>query len=521
MPDDSITDQGGSRRRIVHLASEAIPFAKTGGLAEVVGSLPAAQALAGHDVSLFVPLYHSCKQVAPLEPTGLHTDLWLSGRWYPVSLWKSSLPESSVTVYLVEQQELFERDRPGTGGSLYQYRDAQGRLHDYPDNAQRFILFCRAVLWALQELHLTAYVVHCHDWQTALVPVYLKVEDYRSHPCACAAVILTIHNLAYQGIFTAEALQVAGLPTDLFSWRYLEYYGHVNFLKGGIVFADGLTTVSPTYAREIQTPEYGCGLDGLLRSVSHKLVGIVNGVDYKRWNPATDPYLPRNYDSATVTEGKSICKRELQRELGLVQRGDVPLLGMIARLVEQKGLDLLEQAAPQLQAEDIQLVVLGVGERRFHDFLERWARGQPGRVAAVFAFDERLAHRIEAGADIYLMPSRFEPSGLNQLYSLRYGTVPVVRATGGLQDTVVDCTEQSLAAGQATGFVFGPPKAEAFLHTLRHACETYRKRPNVWRQLQTTGMSQDWSWSRSARLYLDFYEKTLAGRRYKQSASVS
>jgi starch synthase len=366
------------------------------------------------------------------------------------------------------------------------------------------------VLEALPLLNLWPDVLHCNDWQTGPVPVYLRELYARRPRYAPIRTLFTLHNVAHQGIFWHWDMVLTELDWGLFNWQQLEYYGHLNFLKAGIVFADSLGTVSPRYAQEIQTPEYGCGLETVLAYYKDKLVGIVNGIDPAVWDPATDPQLARQYDVASVAQGKAACKAVLQRRLGLPIQAATPVLGMVARLVEQKGLDLFQGAIGAVLADDVQLVVLGTGDPVYHQFLARLQGWSPAKVAVVFAFDEVLAHQIEAGSDIYLMPSRFEPAGLNQLYSLKYGTVPVVRETGGLADTVTDCTPETLAAGTATGFLFQDYTPAAFRQAIARALRLYREQPAQWRRLQQAGMAQDWSWGKSAAAYEQLYQRLSA-----------
>jgi starch synthase len=432
----------------------------------------------------------------------------VSGRLY-----QSHLPDGGIPVYLVEQPDYYERDDPGEGRGLYQYTRPDGQKSDYADNCERYVFFCRAVLEALPLLDLWPDVLHLHDWQTGLVPVYLE-EQYRRHEdddlrarYRRLRTLFSIHNLAYQGLFWHLDLPLMGLDWRLFNYHQLEFHGQVSFLKAGIVFADLLTTVSPTYAREIQTPYYGCGLQGVLSERRQQLYGIVNGVDYRVWNPAVDAHLAANYDVDTVAQGKPRCKADLQRRCGLPVRPGVPLLGMVSRLVDQKGLDLIGRAAVDLLTEDIQLVMLGEGDPVYHRMLKGLEDRYPGQVSVTIAQDEPLAHRIEAGADLFLMPSQYEPCGLSQLYSLKYGTVPLVRTTGGLADTVVDATPQTLEAGTATGFSFIPYTPAALLATVQRALEMYRNRPEHWLGLVQAGMRQDWSWNRSAAEYEKLYIK--------------
>ncbi len=519
-------------------ASEATPFAKTGGLADVAGSLPRALAERGHRCAVVMPLYRSAREAGlAIQGTGVAFTIPMGARPVPGRLARSRLPDSEVDVFLIEQPEYFERDDPALGRGLYQYRTGDGKLKDYVDNAARFIFFSRAVLEALPHVGFLPDIVHCNDWQTGLVPAYLKVGLQQSalgsrpepgkansrQPIADSRqpkAVFTIHNLAYRGVFWHWDMALTGLDWGLFNWRQLEFYGHLNLLKAGIVFSDAINAVSPSYAEEIQTREYGCGIEEVLRYYKVKLSGIVNGVDYRVWNPQTDPHLPARYNSETVRQGKAVCKAAVQRDFHLPAQPHVPLAAMISRLVEQKGFSLLKETASALLREEVQLVVLGVGDPVFHRFLSDLADRHPDRVAVRFEFDETLAHRIEAGADVFLMPSRFEPSGLNQLYSLRYGTVPVVRATGGLKDTVTDCTPQTLEAGTATGFVFRDFEAKAMLAALGAALDTYRYLPEIWRQLQWTGMAQDWSWNHSAAAYEALYRSLIDKKREPEESKT-
>jgi starch synthase len=510
------TTSSGPEPTVLLAAPEVLGFAKTGGLADVAASLPRALARRGRACAVILPLYRSARTgPLPLEPTGLRFTVPVGKRSVPGRLWRSELPGSPVPVYLVEQPDYYERDDLSEGRGLYQFTRPDGRVQDYPDNCERFVFFCRAVLEAVALLDAPPDVLHLNDWETGLVPVYLR-EVYRRQPdparrqrYARLRTLLTIHNVAYQGLFWHWDMAVTGLDWRLFNYRQLEFHGYLNFLKAGIVFADRLTTVSPTYAREIQTPYYGCGLYGTLAERQSALSGILNGIDTDVWDPLSDPHLPAHYDARTVREGKAACKAALQRELGLADGPGPPLLAMIARLVEQKGVDLVVGAAEGLLGLGCRLVVLGEGNGDYQERLRALRARHPGRVAVGFRFDEGLAHRIEAGADLFLMPSLYEPSGLNQLYSMRYGTVPVVRATGGLADTVVDCTPDALAGDRATGFRFVAATADALLETVRRALDLARARPDQWLRLQRCGMRQDWSWDRSAAAYEKLYDSLV------------
>jgi starch synthase len=502
--------------KVLMAASEVVGFAKTGGLADVAGSLPRALADLGHECVVFLPLYRCARAARPTpEPTPHTFSVLVGPRTYAARLWRTTLPDSAVPAYLVEQPELFDRDDPRQGRGLYQFTTPEGQKRDYSDNCTRFVFFCRAVLEALPLIGFWPDVLHANDWQTGLVPVLLR-EFYRKQGgfglrerYGQLRTLFTIHNIAYQGAFWHWDMMLTGLDWKLFNARQLEFYGKLNFLKAGIVFADLLTTVSPTYAREIQTPYYGAGLQGVLLERSRDLFGIVNGVDYNVWDPARDPHLAAAYTLDTLGEGKPRCKAALQRAFGLPEEPRAPLLGMVARLADQKGLDLLAGAGPAILETGAQLVVLGEGERKYHQMLQGFRERRPGQVGVYFGFDEGRAHLVEAGADAFLMPSLYEPSGLNQLYSMKYGTPPIVRATGGLADTVTDYTPEALASGQATGFRFIPYSPEGLLGAVSRALDLYRSRPDDWLRLAQNGMRQDWSWGRSAREYVKLYERLV------------
>lgn len=475
--------------RVLFCSSEIAPLAKTGGLADVAGALPKALARRGVEVRLAMPAYRGVR-LPEAHPAG-RVSVSLGGERVEGTIVEGRMPDSGLPVWLVEQPGFFDRaGLYGEGGA------------DYPDNLARFTFFCRAVQQWVDRGGWVPEVVHCNDWQTALLPVLLKTEGPGG-----VATVLTIHNLAYQGVFPADQFRLTGLPASVFTIRGLEFWGKVNLLKGGLYAADILSTVSETYAREIQSDEYGMGLQGLLRVRSADLFGILNGVDYSQWDPAVDAYLPARY-SADDLSGKARCKAALQAELGLPGRADTPLLGTVARLVPQKGFDLVTEALEGIVDAGAQLVVLGTGEQAFEAAFRAAAERWPSQVRAVIGFDEALAHRIEGGADIFLMPSRFEPSGLNQLYSLRYGTVPVVRKTGGLADSIVDVTAETLQQGTANGFVFEAYTAQALLATVQRAIAAYRD-PPLWRRIQQIGMRADFSWDRAAERYRALYGLTV------------
>lgn len=484
---------------ILLATSEAVPFAKTGGLADVCGALPAEIARLGHDVAVIMPAYRQVREAGlPIDDTGIDLAIPIGRKTVTGSLLRGQLPDTSVPVYFVDQPGYF--DRPG----LYQ---SEGK--DYIDNCERFVFFCRAVLEAIDRLHLPVDILHANDWQTGLVPAYLKTEYAGVPGYEQIRSVLTIHNMAYQGQFWHWDMLLTGIDWKYFNWQQMEFFGKLNLLKTGLVFADYLTTVSPRYAQEIQTPEHGCGLEGVLSGRSRSLTGIINGVDYRQWNPATDPHLAQQYDAGSFGIGKPACKQALQAELGLPQDAATPLLGIVGRLVDQKGLDLITQVLKDtLPTHHTQWAILGTGEQKYHELLPTLAARYPDRLAVRLDFSDPLAHRIEAGADIFVMPSRFEPCGLNQLYSLRYGTVPLVRATGGLADTITDVTPQTLEAGTANGFSFFDYSTTALSATLDRALATYADR-DTWRRIVGAGMAQDWSWARSARQYVSLYEEAV------------
>ncbi|MEQ6341082.1 MAG: glycogen synthase GlgA [Gammaproteobacteria bacterium] len=487
--------------KILFAASEAHPLMKTGGLADVAGSLPVALKSLRQDVRLIIPAYRDvlarAGKLTLVNPV-------LAGFAEPVRILEGKLPGSTLKVWLVDAPAWF--DRPGNP-----YLGPDGK--DWPDNAQRFALFARAVAAVARNqagLDWQPDVVHCNDWQCGLIPALLAQDATRP------ATVFTIHNLAYQGLFPLAPLKVENtfkdlnLPPELWSPEGLEFYGGLSFIKGGLVYADMLSTVSPNYAREILTPEYGCGLEGLLSHRADRLVGILNGVDYHEWDPQRDTLIAQPY-SARNLSGKAANKAALQARVGLPVVPEIPVIGLIGRLVEQKGVDLVLASLPEVLQQPVQVVMLGGGEKRFEAAFTELMVHHPQQLAVQIGFNEGLAHLIESGADMFVMPSRFEPCGLNQIYSLRYGTVPIVRRTGGLSDTVVDATSDNLASGSATGVVFDKATAPALLEAIQHTLTLYRQ-PSIWQQIIRTGMLQDFSWRRSAKYYLELYEQAIALR---------
>jgi starch synthase len=489
--------------KVVFATTEAVPFAKTGGLGDVCGSLPQELAKLGHEVTVVMPAFRQALECGrPIERMGVSFEVPIGRKMVGGTFLRSTLPGGEVPVYLVEHNAYY--DRP----ELYCERGK-----DYKDNCERFAFFARAVLEAIAGLDLGTELVHAHDWTSALVPAYLKTEYCGVPPFDSLASVMTIHNIAYQGSFWHWDMELTGIDWKYFNWRQMEFYGNLNFLKSGIAFADMVSTVSPRYAREIQSPPLSCSLEGILSHRRSDLVGIINGVDYGVWNPETDPHLNgHNYGVQNVADGKRSCKAALQQEMGLPVVEGQPLVAMVGRMADQKGFDLVAEVIRQwAESSPIQWVILGTGDPKYQDLLTSLAYRHPDRVAVRIGFSNELAHRIEAGADIFLMPSRFEPCGLNQLYSLKYGTVPVVHATGGLADTITNLTDETLAAGTANGFSFNDYTPAALAGTLSWACETFHNRP-VWEQLVRTGMQQDWSWTNSAREYSRLYEHAFARR---------
>ena len=474
--------------RLLFVASEAYPLIKTGGLADIAGSLPEVLRQQGVDVRLLLPAYRQLldgidqsRTVAELELAGIS-----------LRILATVLPGTGVETWLLDHPSFAERL-----GNPYHGPDGQ----PWPDNADRFMLLSRlaaAISTGEAGLDWRPDVLHCNDWHTGPAVALTHLQEQRP------LTLFTVHSLAHMGLFDRGTFERLQLPGHFWQDSALEFYDQFSFIKGGLVYADYITTVSPTYAREICESPGGMGLEGLLQARRERLVGILNGIDHGVWDPATDPYLEHHYDAANL-EGKALEKAALQRSLGLAALDDRPLLGIVGRLVEQKGLELILPALGDILAKPAQVVVLGTGERRYEEQLQAVARAHPDAMAVILAYDESLAHRIEASADIFLMPSLFEPCGLNQLYSLRYGTLPLVRAVGGLADTVVDATPQALADGTATGFVFGPPDSGEFMSALARAIALWRDQAS-WRRLQATAMAQDFSWQRSAARYLELYD---------------
>ena len=486
--------------RVLTIASELSPWAKTGGLADVVSSLPAALERLGHQVTIVVPRYRGMT-VAADESIPWRIDL--GARSHQVTFRRLAISERRDVV-LVDEPALFDRPQ------LYGEGNA-----DYPDNARRFALLSAAALEFAEHVSDGAPdVVHGHDWQAGIALAMLAQQQGRWPRASGAGRVFTIHNLAYQGLFPRERVPDLGMPWSIFTVDGAEFWGQLSFLKAGINFSDMVTTVSPQYARETLQAPMGAGLDGVLAARAGRYLGILNGIDVDVWNPATDPLIPAHFDRDHL-EGKLVCKRALLERFGLPQGDDAlrrPLIGLVSRLVEQKGIDLVADAAGSLLKLDATWVFVGSGEPRFEERLRALAAAHPTRVGAFIGFDERLAHLVEAGADMFLMPSKFEPCGLNQMYSLRYGTVPIVHAVGGLDDTIQPYTSR---ARRANGFKFRPATTDALAAAVRQAVRVFQDR-DAWRRLMRTGMAADHSWGTSAKEYVKVYRRArldAAGRR--------
>jgi starch synthase len=479
--------------KILFGSSEVHPYSKTGGLADMVGALAKALAHAGHEVITVTPLYRRVREKFPgLRRMDWQFNLPLGARWEQGGLWSLEV-EKGLTVYFIEHAGFY--DRPG----IYHENNS-----GYADNADRYIFFSKCVTHLARYLPWRPDVVHVHDWQTGLVPALMlhqkRAEGWGNPPPAC----LTIHNLAYQGTFPASAFELTNLPGEYFTLNGAEFYGQLNCLKAGIIFADAITTVSPRYAREIKTEALGCGLDDRLRQRRKQLFGILNGVDYGEWNTTRNSFLPHAY-SVTSLRGKAANKSALQKEMGLPERTDAPLFGTISRLAEQKGVDIELGALEEMLSADIQFVLLGSGSPLFEKGYQKLALRFPGKVAVCLGYNEGLAHRIEAGCDFYLMPSHFEPCGLNQMYSLRYGTIPVVRATGGLDDSVIDYTQDST---RANGIKFQEYSARALAKAVRKALAIYGQ-PQLFGRFRRNAIRADFSWEQTVGEYLKVYNTAM------------
>ena len=492
---------------IAFAASECVPYSKTGGLADVVGALPRALAALGHQVSVYVPRYRQTKLADPQTVVRSIT-IPFDDKYRFCSVVTAGAT-SGVRFYFVDYPPYFDRE------ALY-----GTPAGDYPDNAERFALFSRAVLEASKVLGVP-HVFHCHDWQTALVPVMLRTLYAEDPALREVATVFTIHNMGYQGLFPSDTLPLLMLPWDLLTMSKMEFFGQVNFLKGALVYSDFITTVSRKYSQEIQTTEYGFGLDGVLHSRAATVSGILNGVDYDEWSPQTDKFIVAKYSPQDLS-GKLKCKQDLLHDFGITTsahsdvNNKVPVIGIVSRFAAQKGFDLIAQIMDRVAREEIIMVVLGSGDKLYEEMFQRLNKQFPNKIAAKVAFDNAIAHKIEAGADMFLMPSRYEPCGLNQIYSLKYGTVPIVRAPGGLDDTIEPWDARS---SKGTGFKFHDYTGEALLATIKQAVLAYRD-PSSWQSLMRNGMSRDFSWGASAREYGKIYDRARHLRSAEAAAAA-
>jgi starch synthase len=481
--------------KVLFVSSEAVPFAKTGGLADVSGALPKALKGIGVDVRLVLPFYRMAREQKfkyQLLSEDLEVTLGnqsLKGDVKGLLDWENDFP-----VYLIAKEEFYDRSNL--------YGTPKG---DYFDNAARFIFFSKMVFALCEKLKFFPDIIHCNDWQSGLIPCYLKTVFKKYPRFAKTASIFSIHNVAYQGLFTKDAFDLSGLPQELFSIAGVEYWGKISFMKAGIVFADIINTVSETYSQEIQTEEFGYGVEGMLRARKKDLYGVLNGADYEEWNPATDKFIASTYSSEDLA-GKLKCKQDLLKAFNLPEDLiSFPLLGVISRLADQKGFDLLAQIMDELVKMDIGFVLLGTGDEKYHELFTLIGKKYPKKTGIKIAYDNILAHKIEAGCDMFLMPSRYEPCGLNQIYSLKYGTIPIVRATGGLDDTI---QEFNPASGKGTGFKFKQYDASKLLKTIKNALTLYHDK-GTWKKLTQNAMEADFSWKISAKKYVELYQKAL------------
>ncbi len=484
--------------KIAFITPEALPFIKTGGLADISGVLPNIIAQMGHSVRVFLPLYRQIKtNFANLENTGIEITCEIADKKYYGNIFILPAKDSKPEIYFIENDYFFDREEP--------YRNVETGK-DYNDNDERIIFFNMAILQALKKMLWPPDIIHCNDWQSSLIPSYLKTLYKDDSFFYNTRTVLTIHNLAYQGQFKAESFAKLGIQKEHFyPAGPFEYWGKINFLKSGIYYADEITTVSPTYAKEIQSAgDYGMGLEGVIKDKSGHLTGILNGVDYMIWSPKTDKLIPFRYFPANLS-GKKKNKLEILKTANLPLRIEEPLIGMISRLDNQKGFDLLQEIMDGLLNLKLQFILLGTGDGKYHKFFKEMEKKYPDRIKAFLEFDNKLAHLISAGADIFLMPSRYEPCGLNQMYSLKYGTVPIIRKTGGLADTVVNFDEQTL---RGTGFVFENYDSGELLETIKKAVGFYARK-KIWFKIIKQGMGEDFSWDTSARKYEELYRALI------------
>ncbi|MFH1856503.1 MAG: glycogen synthase GlgA [Candidatus Omnitrophota bacterium] len=474
--------------KILFVSPEVVPFAKTGGLADVAGTLPIELSSLGHNVKTFMPYYRQIKKqdfgIKLVKP-----NLKAKIGSVDISFSLYHCQREKTDFYFIENDEYYDRE--------FLYGTPSG---DYSDNAIRFAFFASAVLSSAVALNFKPDIIHYNDWQSALIPFYIKFKPLEYAFFSHAKTFFTVHNLAYQGLFPRETMHVLGIRDDFFTPDTLEFYGKLSFMKAAILYSDALSTVSKGYAEEILTPEFGCGLDGLLRARKDDLYGVINGVDYSKWSPKTDAYIKANYDEKNV-KNKSVCKKDLLETMKLDASVQAPLLGVVSRLAEQKGIDIIADSVEQMVKLGCNLIVLGTGDEKYHHLLTELSKKYPKNISVKIAFDNTIAHKIEAGCDMFLMPSRYEPCGLNQMYSLKYGTIPVVRGVGGLEDTIIDYTRNSK---EGNGFKFSQANIADFMDALRRAVNVYKNKKE-WEQLTLKAMSCDFSWKNSAKEYIRIY----------------
>ncbi len=485
---------GGEKLKILFASPEVAPLSKTGGLADVSGSLPKAIKSLGHDIRIVTPLYKMVKNNLKVTQNKIKQfTVPISNRNMKGSAEMGEI-NGNIPVYLIKKDSYYNRNE------LYTTKEG-----DYKDNAERFIFFSRAVLEILKYIDFKPDIIHCNDWQTGLIPTYLKnIYSQQNGYYSGIATLFTIHNLGYQGKFWALDMHLTNLPWDIFNINGIEYYGDLSFLKGGLVYSDAISTVSKGYSKEIQTPEYGLGMDGILRHRHKELYGILNGVDYDHWSPEKDPYIVAPYDRTNL-ENKTKCRLDLLQEFGLKAKATTPIIGMISRLADQKGFDILTEAMSEIIKMDIVFILLGTGKKEYEEKFTQINDAYPNKTGIKIAFDNTLAHKIEAGSDMYLMPSKYEPCGLNQIYSLRYGTIPIVRTTGGLDDTITDIHSDP---SKGNGFKFTEYSSNALVSSVKRAIEYYAHK-EAWAQLVWRAMSLEFSWEKSAREYVKLYRDLI------------
>ncbi len=487
-----------AKKRILIAASEVVPFAKTGGLADVIGALPKELKKLGHDVRVILPYYQMAKKCkSKITDTGETVIVEISDKLVQGKIYTSTIAD--VPVYLIGNDSYY--DRPEL------YRTSEG---DYPDNAERFIFFSKAILEVLKQQKFQPDIIHCNDWQTGLVPVLLKVKEKDNPFFANTTTLFTIHNLAYQGLFWHLDMPLTNLPWDVFNPDGIEFYGKINLMKAGIVFADFLSTVSKKYSQEIQTPEFGCGLEGVLKTRAQDLYGIINGVDYDVWNPEVDSCIKARFSQKDLS-GKKVCREDLLAQFKLKDKEGTAVIGIISRLTNQKGFDLIANKIDDIMKLNVILIILGTGDDKYHDLFKKLAKQYPDKIGVKLGFDNVLAHKIEAGSDFFLMPSNYEPCGLNQMYSMKYGTIPIVRATGGLDDTVKNYTAKT---GKGNGFKFKVYTVDAMMKKIKEALDIFAN-PKDWDTVMKNAMSENFSWMTVAKEYVKLYDTAIEKKRLR------